>query len=137
MRALSEPTRSLLHNEVGRVCRNVAAGYGCTADVEIQNGYPVTMNDDVIGPHVVQLAAEVLGEDFALPMESPLMGAEDFSYVLQRVPGALAFVGGRPPDVQPELAAPNHSNRAVFDEAAMAHGVAMYAAFALDTLGKR
>jgi amidohydrolase len=137
MRALSEPTRSLLHAEVERVCRNVAAGYGCTADVEIQHGYPVTVNDDVVGSHVVKLAAEVLGGEFALPMESPLMGAEDFSYVLRRVPGAMAFVGGRPPDVRPELAPPNHSNRVVFDEAAMAHGVAMYAAFALDALGKR
>jgi amidohydrolase len=137
MRALSEPTRSLLHEEIERVCRDVAAGYGCTADVKIEHGYPVTVNDDVIGPHVVRLAAKVLGGEFALPMESPLMGAEDFSYVLQRVPGAMAFIGGRPPEVEPELSPPNHSNRVVFDEAAMAHGVAMYAAFALDALGKR
>jgi hippurate hydrolase len=137
MRTLSEQTRSVVQEEVERVCYNVAEGYGCTAQVRIENGYPVTVNDDEVGPHVVELAAGVLGEEFALPMSSPLMGAEDFSYVLQRVPGAMAFVGACPPALRPELSSPNHSNRVVFDEAAMAHGVAMYAAFALDVLGKR
>jgi amidohydrolase len=137
MRALSEQTRSVLHEEFGRVCHNVAAAYGCKADLEIQPGYPVTVNDDEVGPRVVRLANEVLGGEFAQPMEAPIMGAEDFSYVLQRVPGAMAFVGACPPEFQPESAPPNHSNRVVFDERAMAHGVAVYTAFALDALGKR
>ena len=133
IRTLSEATRAIVHEEVHRVCRNVAAAYGCTAEVDIESGYPVTVNDEEVGPHVVQLADEVLGS--AVPMEMPMMGAEDFSYVLQRVPGAMAFVGGCPPGTDPDAAAPNHSNRVVFDEAAMVKGVAMYAAFALDTLG--
>ena len=62
------------------------------------------------------------------------MGAEDFSYVLQQVPGALAFLGACPPRVDPATAPPNHSNRVVFDEAAMAAGAAVYAALALDAL---
>ena len=60
------------------------------------------------------------------------MGAEDFSYVLAEVPGALAFLGGCPPGLEPVAAPPNHSNRVVFDEDAMAAGVALYAALALD-----
>lgn len=60
------------------------------------------------------------------------MSAEDFSYVLQRIPGAMAFLGACPPDVLLADAEANHSNRVRFDEAAMVHGVAMYAAFALD-----
>jgi amidohydrolase len=135
IRALSESTRKLVHEEVQRVCHNVAAGYGCTAEVNIEVGYPVTINDDEVGPHVVRLAGEVLGEQFGVTMEVPMMGAEDFSYVLQRIPGAMAFVGACPPGVDPEDSPPNHSNRVVFDEAAMAHGVAVYAAFALDALG--
>jgi hippurate hydrolase len=62
------------------------------------------------------------------------MAAEDFSYVLQRVPGALAFLGACPPGVEPADAPPNHSNRVHFDESALASGVATYAAFALDAL---
>ena len=60
------------------------------------------------------------------PAPAPIMGAEDFSYVLQQVPGAIAFVGARPPDVDPATAPMNHSNRVVFDESAMAAGIATY-----------
>ena len=67
-------------------------------------------------------------------MADPLMAAEDFSYVLQKVPGTLAFLGACPPGIEPDEAPPNHSNRVHFDESAFAHGVAMYAAFALDAL---
>jgi metal-dependent amidase/aminoacylase/carboxypeptidase family protein len=76
----------------------------------------------------------VLGAENAELMADPLMGAEDFSYVLQRVQGAYAFLGACPPGVDPAEAAPNHSNRVIFDEDAMPNGVAMLAAFALDAL---
>ena len=59
------------------------------------------------------------------------MGAEDFSYVLNRVPGAMVFLGGTGTDRNPATAAPNHSNRVMFDEAAMVNGVAVYSAMAL------
>ncbi|GGM81404.1 hippurate hydrolase [Longimycelium tulufanense] len=134
IRTLSEQTRTKAHEAVRRVCENVAEAHGCTADINITLGYPVTLNDDVIGPGVVDLAGYVLGAQHAAPMSDPIMGAEDFSYVLQEVPGALAFIGACPPRQDPDTAAPNHSNRVVFDEAAMVHGVAVYAAFALDAL---
>jgi hippurate hydrolase len=67
-------------------------------------------------------------------MAHPLMGAEDFSHVLRKVPGALAFLGASPPGVAPADAAPNHSDQVVFDESAMEYGVVMYAAYALDAL---
>ena len=76
----------------------------------------------------------MLGPRHAAVLGNPLMAAEDFSYVLQRVPGAYAFLGACPPGVDPADAAPNHSNRVQFDESALANGVTMYAAFALDTL---
>ncbi|MCO1582426.1 M20 family metallopeptidase [Crossiella sp. SN42] len=134
IRALSEPTRKLVHEEVRRVCEHVAAAHGCTAEVEVVLGYGVTVNDEVVGPGVVDLAAAVLGPAHAAPMLDPLMGAEDWSYVLNEVPGAMAFLGACPPGTPVAEAAPNHSNRVIFDEAAMAHGVAMYAGFALDAL---
>jgi hippurate hydrolase len=64
------------------------------------------------------------------------MGAEDFSYVLQRVPGAMAFLGACPPDLDPETAPANHSSRVVFDEDALPVGVATYAALALRELAR-
>ena len=70
-----------------------------------------------------------------LELAAPIMGAEDFSYVLQQVPGAMAFVGARPDGQDPATAPQNHSNLVVFDEPAMAVGVALYAAVAIRHLG--
>jgi hippurate hydrolase len=69
-------------------------------------------------------------------MDSPILGSEDFAYVLNQVPGALAFLGGCPPHLDPDTAAPNHSNRVMFDEEAMVTGTAMYAAMAMNHLAK-
>ena len=135
LRCLSEDTRALLREEVRRVCRHTAAAHGCTAEVELEPGYPVTVNDAGVVDTVQALARSVLGADSAPPMEHPIMGAEDFSYVLQQVPGAIAFLGASPPGVDPARAAANHSNRVVFDEDVLASGVALLAGFALGELG--
>ena len=134
LRTLSEAVRTLLHEEVRRVCRHTALAYGCSAAVEIEPGYPVTVNDEAATRRANEVAAHVLGRNRVVAMPAPIMGAEDFSYVLQRVPGALAFLGACPPRADPATAPPNHSNRVVFDEAAMAAGAAVYAALALDAL---
>jgi hippurate hydrolase len=76
----------------------------------------------------------VVGDDKVSEMRSPVMGAEDWSYVLQVVPGAMVFLGTCPPDVALADAAPNHSNRMVIDEDAMAVGIALHAAVTLDEL---
>jgi len=134
IRTLSEATRTLVHKEIRQVCEHTAAAHGCTATVEIIPGYPVTVNDDQVGPHVLDLAAKTIGDDYTEPMLDPLMGAEDFSYVLQQVPGAMAFLGACPPEVDLAQAEANHSARVLFDDNAMPHGVALYTAFALDAL---
>ncbi|MGQ0775899.1 MAG: M20 metallopeptidase family protein [Pseudonocardiales bacterium] len=134
IRALSEHTRRKVHEQVRGVCQHVAAAHGCTCEVEIEHGYPVTFNDDDVGVQVLDVARRVLGERHAELMPDPMMGAEDFSYVLAKVPGAMAFLGACPPGCEPDTAPSNHSNRVVFDESAMVHGVALYAGFALEAL---
>ncbi|WP_219415110.1 M20 metallopeptidase family protein [Pseudonocardia nigra] len=134
LRTLSETSRDAVHEEIQRVCRYTAMAHGCTAEVEIERGYPVTVNDRGAAGRVEAVAASTLGGDRVATMETPIMGAEDFSYVLAEVPGALAFLGGCPLDVDLATAPPNHSNRVVFDEDAMAAGVAVYSGLALDAL---
>jgi hippurate hydrolase len=68
-------------------------------------------------------------------MPAPVMGAEDFSYLLNERPGAFAYLGVCPPGESPAHAHGCHSNRMMIDEPALRHGVAMYAAVALDYLG--
>jgi hippurate hydrolase len=65
------------------------------------------------------------------------MGAEDFSYVLRKVPGAMVFLGVCPPEHPNPLAAPAcHSNRMVLHEDAMAAGVALHASVATTYLAR-
>ncbi len=137
LRTLAEATRTQMHEEIHRVCRYTALAHGCEAEVSIESGYPVTVNDAGATERVEAVTASTLGVERLTTMATPIMGAEDFSYVLAEVPGALAFLGACPPGVDPRRAAPNHSNRVVFDEAAMAAGVAVYAGLALDALATR
>jgi amidohydrolase len=134
VRTLSDRTRKTVLAEIKKVCEHTAAAHGCSCTVTVDTGYPSTQNDAEVAPRVLDLAGAVLGQKNSALMPEPLMASEDFSYVLQQVPGALAFLGACPPGVTPDEAAPNHSNRVHFDESAFAHGVALYAAFALDAL---
>jgi metal-dependent amidase/aminoacylase/carboxypeptidase family protein len=94
----------------------------------------VTVNDAGVADQVTTTAATLLGEGASAVMPVPLMGAEDFSYVLEQVPGAMAFLGACPPELDPQTAPGNHSNLVVFDEEALPAGVAMYAQMALQAL---
>jgi hippurate hydrolase len=134
VRTLSEETRALLLAEIERVCAGVASAYGCDCEVAIEVGYPVTVNDPEVADRVADVGRSVLGSRFVEPMPDPIMGSEDFSYVLGRVPGALAFLGACPTDLDPSEAPPNHSNRVVFDEDAMVAGVALYSGYVLEAL---
>ena len=132
IRAVSEKTRSKVHDGIRRVVDGIAAAHSCAAEVTVEAGYPVTVNDGTFADHVLGVADSLIGADRVIRQPHPVMGAEDWSYVLQQVPGAMMFLGGTPLDRNPATAAPNHSNRVMFDEQAMATGIAAYAAVALD-----
>ena len=134
IRTVDRRVRDEAHAAVRRIAEHVAAAHDMTAEVTIADGYPVTVNDAAAAGAVLDTARWLVGDDLALAMPTPVMGAEDFSYVTEEVPGALAFLGTRPEGVRPADVAPNHSNRMVLDEGAMATGVALYAAAALHRL---
>lgn len=131
IRAVSESTRAAVHQEVERIAEHVAAAHGCWAEVVVRPGYPVTVNDATFAPWVAEVAEAQLGPGRFFELPTPVMGAEDFSYLLQQVPGAMAFLGVCPTDIPDSLEAPScHSNRMRIDEDAMAVGVAMHVAVA-------
>lgn len=134
IRAVSESTRAQVHDHLRRVAERIAEAHGATAEPEIVPGYPVTSNDDKFADFTLGVAREVVGEGNVRRLPNPIMGAEDFSYVLNRVPGTMVFLGGTPPDRDPRTAPANHSNLVTFDESAMVDGVALYAATALSWL---
>ncbi|TFV79270.1 amidohydrolase [Blastococcus sp. CT_GayMR19] len=134
IRTLSAERRRDVVAAVQRVATHVAAAHEMTLEFEHVEGYPVTVNDAAVAAQVLETATALLGERATSLMPVPLMGAEDFSYVLQRVPGAMAFLGACPPGQEPETAPPNHSNLVVFDEEPLPAGVALYAQMALQAL---
>lgn len=131
MRAVSEKTRAKLRAGLQRVADGVCAAHGTTAEVDLEPGYPVTVNDGDFATFTHDVAADLIGAQSVLTMPNPVMGSEDFSYVLQQVPGAMAFLGAMPPDAPAAHVEPNHSNKVTFDEDVMATGTALYAAVAL------
>ena len=134
VRTVDGHVRASAHEAVHRIAENVAAAHDMVADVEIVPGYPVTVNDGPAADAVLATSRWLVGDQLTLPLPSPVMGAEDFSYVVERVPGAMAFLGTQPAGVPAREVAPNHSNRMVIDEDAMATGTALYAAVALRRL---
>jgi amidohydrolase len=134
IRTLSPQRRADVVASVRRVATHVAAAHDMEVDFVHREGYPVTANDAGVAAQVLEVSAELFGRECSVTADEPLMGAEDFAYVLQRVPGAMAFLGACPPGVEPQTAAGNHSNLVVFDEAVLPAGAALYAAMALNAL---
>jgi amidohydrolase len=139
VRTISPATRAVVFENLKRVVEHVAAAHLCQVEMEttfegpgrngLPVGYPVTVNDGEAAQRTLEVARSLVGGDRVVEMASPIMGAEDWSYVLQRVPGSMAFLGVAPPGV--EHPAPSHSNRMILDEPAMAVGIALHAAMAL------
>lgn len=134
LRCVSDATRARMHALIARVAAGVGATHGVEISLEIDAGYPLLSNDPDVAEWILDLARQLGGDEAAERFTSPIMGAEDFAYVTQRVPGAMAFLGARFPGQSEEEAAPNHSNVVVFHEPSMAMGMALYAAAALDFL---
>ncbi|MBW1683635.1 MAG: amidohydrolase [Deltaproteobacteria bacterium] len=131
IRALDPQARRELHRRVRKTAEMIAESAGARAEVEVRDGYPVTVNDPALTrrmvPTLERVAPRVLE---ALPRT----GAEDFSFYAQRIPGLYIWLGVRSPEVAPEDAAPNHSPRFFVDEGALPLGVRALAHLALDYL---
>jgi amidohydrolase len=129
-RCVSDTRRAAMPDLIRRVVDGVAAAHGLEAEIEFEPLYPVTVNDEVVFDKVSHIARTVLGEADVHTMPAPMMAAEDWSYILQRIPGAMANLGARPRDRELPGFPQNHSNLVVFEEDAMSAGVALYAAVA-------
>ena len=128
IRTVSEASREAVHAGVARVAENIARAHECDAEVKVDRGFPVTVCDARAVDFARRTITDLFGEESWTTMTAPLMGAEDFSYVLQRVPGAMLFLGVCPPGQLWRSACPCHSNKMVLNEAMLARGVAAHCA---------
>ena len=130
LRTLSEATRTAMRAAFHQIAQGIAAAHGCVAETTIDEGYPVTVNDARATRLLRELSSEVPGGAGWTAMPAPMMGGEDFSYVLREVPGAMAFVGVAAPGSDWRTNPPLHNTRMTIEENVLATGVAMHCAVA-------
>ena len=134
VRTLSAESVDRLIVETKALADGIAAAHGCTAEVSFEILYPMTENDPARTFDAMRELREMFGEERVLQSRDPLMGSEDFSLVLQKIPGTFLFLGATPPDVDPDTAAWNHSPRVLFDDSVLADQAAALAQLAFNRL---
>lgn len=131
IRTLSHERRAAVRAALTEVAQHTARAHGCEADVVVTEGFPVTLNDARAVTLGEMVAREMGGEAGWQRLGHSLMGAEDFSYVLEKVPGAMFFLGVARDGSDWKNCCGIHSSRMLVDEAAMPKGSAFLAGCAL------
>ncbi len=93
IRSLTDATRDLAEKRLNEIVNALCTAYGATAEIEFRRGYPVTANHDDQTDFAVSVAEEIAGPDRVQKETEPMMGGEDFSYMLLERPGAYIFAG--------------------------------------------
>ncbi len=131
IRTLSPERRAAIREAIERLAAGIASAHECTAEVTITEGFPVTIND----PRAVTLGETVARDLGGAPafhrLAEPIMGAEDFSYVLEKVPGAMFFLGVAEAGADWQHCCGIHSSKMMVDESVLPKGAAFLAGCAV------
>ncbi len=133
IRSFSRDSRDRIVELAPRLCREIAAAHGMVAEVEYQAKNPLTVNNAAHTEFAAGVVRDVFGEDRFAPLPNPNPGAEDFSRVLEEVPGCYIFLGAHTGD-DPAACASNHSPRAAFADEVMPDGMLLLAQLAIQAL---
>jgi amidohydrolase len=134
IRSLDGRMREELHMRIRRTAEAIATSAGASAEVTITRGYPMTYNEPALVERMTPTLRRVAGaENVSIAHAS--LGAEDFSFFQQKVPGMFFWMGTRPPQYSAETAPSNHSPRFVLDERGLLLGVRALTHMAVDYLG--
>lgn len=134
IRSFSESAHSRVLSESVRVVRGIAEAHGLEVELSAEALFPVTVNDQGKVDIVADRVRNLYGENRWFELPFPLTGSEDFSRILQAVPGAMVFLGAHAADASPDTAPFNHSPLAAFDDSVLADGAGLYADLALQHL---
>jgi amidohydrolase len=133
IRSLDAKMREELHARIKRTAEDIAHAGGATADVTFEPGYPITYNDPALTEKTAPTLRRVAGAD-NVSVVNPTLGAEDFSFYQQKVPGLFFWLGTRPANQTEEEAASNHSPLFFVDESGLLLGVKVLSHVAVDYL---
>lgn len=127
VRAQDPVVRQQLLNSIRRIAESIAQLHGAKIQISVRAGTPPLVNTSEMAGLARSAAVETVGEDNVLPLKTANMGAEDFSYYMEKIPGAYVRFGGQVPGKE---GFPAHSSKFDFDEQALAVGAAYYRAVA-------
>lgn len=133
VRTFNQETRDHIEKNITIYANNVASIYGATAKVEYIRGTQPVINDEESAQLVQQVATEAFGPNTVFD-EKPTMGAEDFSFFLEKAPGSFALVGSGNPKKDTEWS--HHHGNFDIDEDALVTGAELYAQYAWAYLNK-
>lgn len=130
IRCLDESVRASIPERIERIVGGICAAHRAAHEVRFEFGYPSVRNDADLTAKVMEIARSVPQIESVVELDVPTMGAEDFSYFAQAVPGCMIRLGCASPD-DPRPAS-LHSPEFNLDERALAAGVALLRALAFD-----
>ncbi|MFB2566726.1 M20 aminoacylase family protein [Rhizobium sp. IMFF44] len=119
VRTLDLEMRDLAEQRFKQIVTGIATSHGAEAEIEFQRNYPVTFNHADETDHAIAVAEEIAGAGNVIPNIDPMMGGEDFSYMLLARPGAFIFVGNGD-------SAGLHNPAYDFNDEAIAHGISYW-----------
>ena len=122
-RAYTEDNRQLIKKRMKEIIAGTEKTFGTKIELDYEDGYPPTVNDPTAADNLLNAAQKIVGDGAGHPYLS--MGAEDFSYFLQKVPGCYFLVGSAPEDREP-LSVPHHCSHFDIDERALLVGSSVY-----------
>lgn len=131
VRTFDEATQERIETTMHRIVKDTADAFGATAELKYTRGYPVLVNSEEATLAFRETVRELLGDEALLPSE-PVMGGEDFAYILQERPGAFLFLGCGSAEL--EAVYMNHHPKFSIDEAALPLGAAILTSTALRLL---
>ena len=131
IRTLSPRNRAAVRDAMAEVIQGIAAAHGVEAALTVTEGFPVTICDARAVALGRAVATGAFGEGAWRELPAPIMGAEDFAYVIEKVPGAMFFLGVAREGDDWHQCCGIHSSRMMVDESTLPHGTAMLAGCAL------
>jgi len=134
VRSFDRSVRRRVKDLLQQACRGIADAHGLEVDIEYIEEYPVTVNDVTATGVAFEVATELFGPSRTTVMPRPITGTEDFSRVIERVPGAMVLLGACLEGRDPLTAPSNHSPHAAFDDRTLPDGAALYAELAVRQL---
>jgi hippurate hydrolase len=125
VRTLNADLRQKMPDRMEELARGIAKGMRGDIDLDYTFSYPVTVNDEAATNLALDVAEDLFGGESVLELPNPSMGAEDFSYFLEKLPGAFIWLGIG------EDASGLHTPKFAFDEDILPRGSALLAALAI------